>query len=332
MKWITDEGTCLQEIERIIGHFYVTKLTLGGVYQKSYVAQMSEGESKEMIKANISASAGFFSMEATSSLRSQSGTSKIDEKTWEKVSCQGGDGSIWLGATKENFETCQSRWAATVSQENAHGVGYKLLPIWNLISKIDPKKGKAYEDFLRNNWNLQNDAFKPSSFLPRVADQTVEIFNGKRVVLEFRNGSQIYVSTNASGGGMRCFGEREGTCSNRDDARRVFRVQGVGSGYVEFILDDGRMFYVSSNVYAGGHACFCERRGAKSNTDDDRRRFKIVPVPMSHNEYVLKLKDERTVYTSTQVVDGGHGVFCEKVGDKSNNQEERRHLRIRTVR
>ena len=130
---------------------------------------------------------------------------------------------------------------------------------------------------------------------------------------------------------MRCFAEREGTCSNRDDARRVFRVRDTGSEYVEFILDDDRMFYVSSNVYAGGHACYCERRSAKTNTDDDRCRFKIVR--MSDNEYALELKDGRTVYTSTNVVDGGHGVFCEEAGHAhTNNQEVRRHLRIRSVR
>ena len=113
---IRDEGFCPEETERKIGHFYVTKLTLGGVYQKSYVAHMSKGENKETIEAKVSA--GFFSITGTSSLGSQSRTSKIDEKTWEKVSCQGGNAQIWLGATKENFEECQLRWAETVSLEN----------------------------------------------------------------------------------------------------------------------------------------------------------------------------------------------------------------------
>ena len=51
---------------------------------------------------------------------------------------------------------------------------------------------------------------------------------------------------------------------------------------------------------------------------------------MSDND--LELKDGRTVYTSTNVVDGGHGFFCEEAGHKSNNQEVRRHLRIHSVR
>ena len=162
---IRDEGICPAEIERKIGHFHVTMLTLGGVYQKSYVAHMSKGESKETILAKVYA--GFFSITRTSSLGSQPRTSKIDEKTLEKVSCQDGHTQIWLGATKENFEERKPRWAETVSQENAYGVGYRLVPIWKLISMIDPKKGKAYEEFLREKWNLQNENFQPTSFFDK---------------------------------------------------------------------------------------------------------------------------------------------------------------------
>ena len=149
----------------------------------------------------------------------------------------------------------------------------------------------------------------------------------KKYVLTFLNGNCLYVSTHESGGGHRVFGEKEGSKSNTDDARRAFLVTEVhGHHCVELDLPDGRNLYVSENIYAGGHALFAEPKGTKSNTCEERRKF--VFYKHDHHHYELRLKDGRSVYISAAVHDGGHGVFCEESDSHTNNDVERRHFTI----
>jgi len=145
--------------------------------------------------------------------------------------------------------------------------------------------------------------------------------NGQRIRIDFNNGSNLYCSSNVSGGGHRCFGEPIGSCTNQDSLRRDFRVRFIDEKFFELELSDGRVLYQSCNEYAGGNGLFCEHRNSHSNHDKCRRSWTFT---REGNGCVLALRNGRTAYISSNVVDGGHGIFCINPGQATNTSDSRR--------
>lgn len=166
----------------------------------------------------------------------------------------------------------------------------------------------------------------------------------KFVKFTLASGANLYQSINESGGGMRCFAEQEESCSNTENSRRMFKVrtqlgkEPILYNFVQLSLldegedsDDEKVLYVSSNKYAGGNAVFCEKKNTKTNIDPVRRQFKLKPVGGDGQMVEIELLDGRCLYQSTNVVDGGHGVFAQKRGIDTNTADKRRQWKVQEL-
>lgn len=151
-----------EKIVETVGEFYAHKLTLGGIFQATFVKEQSESESVDSFESEVRASAKF--LLGSVSGYSKVGTTSAERELLESVSVnyevQGGDTSIWLGLTGDNMDEIQTAWAASVSDDNLFPVSFGLRPIWTLLEDddMDPSKAKELETYLTTKWNEEYQA------------------------------------------------------------------------------------------------------------------------------------------------------------------------------
>merc|ERR1712129_596 len=78
------------------------------------------------------------------------------------VSTQGGGGDPTKWLSSGDFKEIQAEWAKSFKKDgsNAIPIRFKLLPIWNMVKKVDLAKGKAVESTLKKKWKSEEDDLK----------------------------------------------------------------------------------------------------------------------------------------------------------------------------
>jgi len=152
--YINDESP--EDIVDMLGCFYAYKCALGGVFEKSYIMEATEDDDEQSVHAELEASyGGLFSVSGSAQMKATSRKSNKNCRMTIKWHCEGGNTKLWLGCNRSNFEATQKAWAATVDDSNLFVYGLKLQPIWKLIKKVNPQKGKAVQALLEKRWAKQ---------------------------------------------------------------------------------------------------------------------------------------------------------------------------------
>lgn len=143
----------VEEIEGNLGSFYCSGCSLGGVFHKSYVMESYSTDTRASVTAELEASYGI-GLVSGNAAGGASASSRRDgasmQMTWH---CEGGDPTLWLGATKDNIDEIQNKWAASVSDANLFPSHMALVPMWELVKKVDAGKGEALEKHLKAKWS-----------------------------------------------------------------------------------------------------------------------------------------------------------------------------------
>lgn len=115
-----------------LGEFYAYYADLGGLFRKTKVMEMRQGETSTGLVADASSGfKGFIgSLNARMSVEYgvREGTANANTKTWWQ--CEVGEPMVWLGANSGNIDQIQSTWAHSVTDANLYSYNFKLKPIW----------------------------------------------------------------------------------------------------------------------------------------------------------------------------------------------------------
>jgi len=144
-----------EELVDSLGEFFATQVDLGGLFRKTYIMEMEESETVQNIETELQASYGVAmvgSVEGTAGASYGTRSHNTNARTKTQWDCQGGDTTILLRADKDNFNEVKGRWAQSVKDDNLFPFGFKLKPIWKVISEVDPQKGKEVEEYLHKKW------------------------------------------------------------------------------------------------------------------------------------------------------------------------------------
>jgi hypothetical protein len=172
-----------------LGEFYAHQAILGGLFKKTYVAEMTRNDTASSIAAEIQAKygvgmVGSCSASMSTSFETRSGTRNAKMKTaWH---CEGGDAAIWLGCDGDNVRAIQTQWAATVRDDNLYTYDLKLIPMWELIRKVDEMKGVEFKALVEEMW-AKNSLPLPTGYAEEGPDAEELISSGGAVY--FRNPS-----------------------------------------------------------------------------------------------------------------------------------------------
>lgn len=69
--------------------------------------------------------------------------------------CLGGDSSIWLGATADNADEIQAKWADSVQPDNLYALDMHLHFAWEIVTALNPTLGGNYKKYLQEKWEKQ---------------------------------------------------------------------------------------------------------------------------------------------------------------------------------
>ena len=161
----------VQKIEERIGHFYATRLDLGGEIRKSYTMQATKEDNQRSVTSELQASYGgsLLGVSATASLGVSTRSSNSNSEMRVNWYAKGGVSTIWLG--KEFTETgdtsvasIQAKWAESVSDSNLYPFDFDLGLMWDLVKAVDQQKGEEFERYLRQKWAANNNLFVPWRF------------------------------------------------------------------------------------------------------------------------------------------------------------------------
>jgi len=145
-----------EQIQRMLGDFYASEVTLGGIFQLTVVMAMSAKESEQEMRAKVEAEYSNVAAKAKGSMSGSASTStKIGNKMAStKLQVLGGNPRLWLEMGEDNQDEIQKKWAQSVNDQNEYPTNFKLVPIWDLLDHddMDRKKAKALKNFMINRW------------------------------------------------------------------------------------------------------------------------------------------------------------------------------------
>lgn len=141
-----------EKIQMILGEFYATEAALGGIFHLTVVMEMNEDDSEHDLRAKLEGSMNNIVAKAHGG---QGVTAmKIGGKTAHaKLQVLGGDTGLWLG--HDSVEQIQLAWTQSVNDQNEYPIGFKLIPIWDLLDneEMDRAKANKLKDFMIHGWN-----------------------------------------------------------------------------------------------------------------------------------------------------------------------------------
>jgi len=197
-KYIADGTISMDQLEQIIGHFYCSQCRLGGIFQKSYIVEMSSKDNKLSMQASLKASygAGLASCSAEASVGMK--TSKHNKNASMRIEqeCLGGDASIWLGATADNTDAIQAKWAASVNDDNLFALDMDLHFSWTLVEALNPAVGAQYKAHLQEKWAKQSATSKVETL---VYVESGGKYAGQKVKVKSWTGDYLHRPDNAEG-------------------------------------------------------------------------------------------------------------------------------------
>jgi len=192
------EGLTMEELEMVIGHFYCSQCRLGGIFQKSYIVEMSSKDNKLSMQASLKASygAGLASCSAEASVGMK--TSKHNKNASMRIEqeCLGVDASIWLGATADNTDAIQAKWAASVNDDNLFALDMDLHFSWTLVEALNPAVGAQYKAHLQEKWAKQSATSKVETL---VYVESGGKYAGQKVKVKSWTGDYLHRPDNAQG-------------------------------------------------------------------------------------------------------------------------------------
>ena len=148
-----------ETIEKKMGHFYALEMSLGGCIQKSYIMDSLESDTKTSVTAELEAKYGVGAWGVTGGAKGHMefnrGQNMVNMRTeWRAM---GGKTTMWLGedfSDKDGNSMTEmtKKWAATINDHHLFSFDLDLIPLWELIEKVDAEKGKKYKEFLTKKW------------------------------------------------------------------------------------------------------------------------------------------------------------------------------------
>lgn len=146
----------VEKIHHVLGDFYATEITLGGVFQQTVTTEWRAGDTKTDLRAMVE---GSYNALAYSARASVSGSTSVSAKIGSraaKVSLKilGGNANVWLGLTGSNQDDIQTKWANTITASNMFPVNMHLVPLWTLLEDktANPAKAAALQRYMVREW------------------------------------------------------------------------------------------------------------------------------------------------------------------------------------
>ena len=151
-----------QEIEQYIGSFYAKEFTLGAKFKKTYTMHAKKADTESSVTAELKAKYGtsLFSVSASAKYGTSLRDSNSDLQIHVDWKAYGGDPTKWLGTAGGNM----SDWAKTITDENLHPFDFELELIWDLVKKVNERKGDRFQEYLKKKWDTQGRSFDPTKY------------------------------------------------------------------------------------------------------------------------------------------------------------------------
>jgi len=151
--------------------------------QKTKATQTSEFKTKVSAKAKTLTAAGSADFGVSVSDGSSLSTNQLHATTIT----QGGDSTIWLKVTENNFDQVMEEWAASVDDSNLFPIRMQFKPIWDLLKELDMKKGRALELYIKNIWAAEKKKLDSLDSAPYAEPKLKSINNGTECEWEWDN-------------------------------------------------------------------------------------------------------------------------------------------------
>jgi len=137
-----------------LGEFYASEMDMGGIIRTIFRQTQTSSDEHRQFAASVTAKATALtaSVQMKGGVSTEGSLTNSGEKVRVTVTTQGGDSYKWLSGL--DFMTNQKEWAKSFKKDgsNALPIGFKMLPIWNIVKKIDLAKGNAVESTLKKKW------------------------------------------------------------------------------------------------------------------------------------------------------------------------------------
>lgn len=168
LNWI--HSAKVEDITEQLGEFVATGCFLGGLFQKSYVMEVAQSDTRESLSTELEAQygKGFLSVTASASGAIAKRSGNKNAKITTSWHAEGGKTTLWLNAGMDNIDEIKAAWSASIVDANLFPFQFALVPIWQVVKKVDPDKGAALEHYLKQKWE-SNIPVAPS----RYADEAV---------------------------------------------------------------------------------------------------------------------------------------------------------------
>ena len=134
-----------------------SKCQLGGIFQKSYIVETSETDTETSVEATLKGEFGngLVDCSAEASVGTKQTKHNANASMRIEQECLGGDSSIWLGATADNADEIQAKWADSVQPDNLYALDMHLHFAWEIVTALNPTLGGNYKKYLQEKWEKQ---------------------------------------------------------------------------------------------------------------------------------------------------------------------------------
>jgi len=154
----------VEQIEKTLGHFYCTEVTLGGNMQLTRIIKAYSEDTASSMRASIEAS---YNVALVGGVKANASAGSKQQKTLDgreetiSMTVEGGDVTAWLAftGTPESKEACQTAWAKGITDQSLYPMGYRLSPIWEALERRAGLEAKAAElkKHLLSKWKADFD-------------------------------------------------------------------------------------------------------------------------------------------------------------------------------
>ncbi len=165
MDYINDTSHSVQDLCELLGPFFATQCTLGGVFEKNHVLEVTLKDTETSVMAELSASYGANLCGGNSKFERKNRSSFSQARQSTSWHCEGGDSTLWLGdsSNESKFESIQAKWAVSLNQSNLFPYELKLKPIWALVNGVNPSRAAAMRQWFEAKWS--REIWNPTRFL-----------------------------------------------------------------------------------------------------------------------------------------------------------------------
>jgi hypothetical protein len=280
------------------GEFYTEQCALGGVFEKTYIMEISEEDEEKSLKAEVEASydGGIFSVQSKNTVATTTRTCNRVANMRTIWHVEGGDSKIWMGLTDSNVDEVKRIWSNSIQDKNLFPFQHTLKPIWELIALVDPEKGRKVEEYLMAKW--EEEKWSPTEYVPPAYVGHLKMKNSME---------EMYV---ANGKDFACVAER-GYHTNVDADRRQWDFSELEERGLITLAVDGRQLYKDPKGWVR-----VAHKGKEDNKSEKRRKWKL------HRNGLITCENE----SSQQLYVNRDGWLCVAPQDHHSNTDENRRL------